>query len=255
MRYSNTHKNMKYILTYLLLLFFAFGHAQFTKSNAKITLKPDGETLATLTDSTKIAIGVQENGWYPVTFKAFVAKSAVDGDSTILAEADLVNEEKDIIGKTAASTKVKIKQAEKRGFYKYYEVLVSGYIKGTNLHYRSIPEKGLEEILNDNKMAGRQDRLEAYFKKLGFVKEEHESYTAWAYLDEAGSLDQPMYRCIVIFRGETALYCIVSRHEIMTLDKLKDQKDHNTGKYYFYQRPSDRNWEEIKNIVYGFIPL
>lgn len=246
---------MKYILTTLLSLFFVFTHAQFCKDNAKITLKPDGETLATLTDSTKIAIGIQENGWYPVTFKAYVAKSAIDGDSNIVADAELVNGEKDVIGKTTATSKVKIKQAEKRGFYKYYEVLVSGYIKGTNLHYRSIPEKGLEEILNDGKMAGRQERLEAYFKKLGFIKEENDNYTTWAYVDEAGSLEQPIYRCIVIFRGETALYCIVSRHEIMTLDKLKDQKDHSTGKYYFYQRPSDRNWEEIKDIVYGFIPL
>jgi len=246
---------MKYLIITVFILFTAQVHGQFAKSDARIALKPDGETVATLADSTKIAIGVQENGWYPVTFKAFVQKSFVDGDSVIAPETELLNLKKNPIGQIKGEVKAKLKQAEPRGFYKYYEVLITGYIKGTSLHYRSIPEKGLEEILNDGKMAGRQERLEAYFKKLGFVKEEHDSYTAWAYLDAAGSLEQPMYRCIVIYRGETALYCIVSRSELMTLDKLKDQRDHSTGKYYFYQRPSDRNWEEIKDIVYGFIPL
>ncbi len=246
---------MKYLVSIPLTLLVFICNAQFAKNGGKIHIKPNDEAVISLADSIKLSIGVQEEGWYPASFKAYVLKSAVNGDSILAADTELVNDEKENIGQSLGEIKVTCKAANKRGFHKYYEILVTGFIKGTNLHYRSIPEKGLEEILNDGKVAGRMERLEAYFRKLGFTKETFEGYTAWVYLDEAGSLEQPHYRCIVIFRGETALYCIVSKSELMTLDKLKDQRDHRTGKYYFYQRPSDRNWEEIKDIVYGFIPL
>lgn len=246
---------MKQTFTLLFSMAVAAASAQFSKADAKITQTAGGPTIAVLLDSTKIAIGVQEQGWYPVTFKAVVSKTSVSADSTIAADAELLDKNKKAIGKTSAEVKAKIKQAEGRGLYKYYEVLVTGYIKGASLHYRSIPERGLEEILSDPKIASRQEKLEAYYKVMGFKKEETDGYTVWVYLDEAGSLEQPMYRTIVVLRGETALFCIVSRTENMSLDKLKDQKDDTTGRYYFYQRINDRNWEEMRDIVYGFIPL
>lgn len=246
---------MKIAFTFLLFFSVSLAHAQFSKADAKIAKTADGPAIALLMDSTKIAIGVQEQGWYQVAFKAVVLKTSVNTDSVISADVDLLNNAKKPIGKTQAEVKVELKQAEGRGLYKYYEVLITGYIKGTNLHYRSIPERGIEEILNDPKVVTRQENMLAYFKAMGFKKEETETYTVWVYLDEAGSLTQPIYRTIVILRGETALFCIVSRTENLTLEKLKDQKDDSTGHYFFYSRPNDKNWEEVRDIVYGFIPL
>jgi hypothetical protein len=246
---------MKIAFTFLFFFSLSLAYAQFSKADAKITATADGPTLALLMDSTKIAIGVQQQGWYQVTFKAIVPKTSVNADSVISAEVELLNTNKKPIGKTQAETKVQLKQAEGRGLYKYYEVLITGYIKGTNLHYRSIPERGLEEILNDPKVVTRQEKMLAYFKTMGFKKDETEAYTVWVYLDDAGSLEQPTYRTIVILRGETALFCIVSRTEILSLEKLKDQKDDSTGHYFFYARPNENNWQEVRDIVYGFIPL
>ncbi len=243
--------------TFLIIAFFisATVFAQFSKSNAKITDAAGGNTLVTLNDSVKIAIGVQQTGWYPVTTKAIVPKSAVTGDSVLPADTELLNRGKDPIGKVKSETKVQYQQAEGRGLYKYYEVIIKGFIKGTDLHYRSIPERGIEEILEDARMAGRAEKFANYFKKLGFIKEEHSDFTVYIYLDDVATFDQPTYRTIVIFRGETALYGIVSRSEFMSMEKLKDEREHSTGHYYFFQRPPDRTWEEIKDIVYGFIPL
>ena len=246
---------MKTFLSIVCTFALAAANAQFSRADAKITKTINGSELAVLMDSTKIAIGVQEQSWYPVTFKAIVAKSAVSADSVIQPETELLDRNKKGIGTVSAETKAQLKQAEGRGLYKYYEVLITGYIKGTNLHYRSIPERGLEEILNDPKVVTRQENMAAYFKVMGFKKEETDAYTVWTYLDEAGSLEQPIYRTIVVLRGETALFCIISRTESMSLEKLKDQKDDTTGRYYFYQRINDRNWEEMRDIVYGFIPL
>jgi hypothetical protein len=252
---ATVNHSMKH--TFLLLLFlFAFtANAQFSKADARITERVDGPTLVTLTDSIKIAIGVQESGWYPVKTKAIVPKSAVSSDSVLFADTELLNQKKDPIGKVVAETKVQLKQAEGRGLYKYYEVLIAGYIKGTDLHYRSIPERGLENILRESRVSTRQEELERYFKKLDFKRQDFDNFTVWVYFDDAGSLEQPAYRTLVLFKGETLLYGVVSRSEYMSFEKLKDEREHSTGLYYFFQRPPDRTWGEIKDIVWGFIPL
>jgi hypothetical protein len=246
---------MKYSFLLFCFFFIILAKAQFSKADARITNGINGETMVTLVDSVKIAIGPQESGWYPVKTIAYVPKSAVSGDSILYADTDYLNRKKEPIGKVVADTKVAYKQAEGRGLYKFYKVLITGYIKGTDLHYRSIPERGIEDILRDSRVSTQQEELERYFRKLEFKKQEYDSFTVWAYLDEAGTFDQPAYRTLVFFKGETLLYCVVSRSENMRFEKLKDQREHSTGRYYFFQRPPDRTWSEIIDITWGFIPL
>jgi len=246
---------MKYATLFIFLTSTFFAQAQLTKGEATILSKPDGDKLFTINDSTRIAIGPQESGWYKTSVVAFVAKKSVSADSMLAADAILLKADKLAMGKVLADVKVDYRQAEGRGMYKFYKVIVSGYIKSYSIHYRSIPEKGLEEILNDSKVAGRNDRLAEFFKTHGFVKQEFGDYTAWVYLDKAGSLDEPTYRTAVIYRGETMIYAVVSRAETLKLDKLKDEQTHNTGNYFFYQKPNEKALREIQDIIYSFIPL
>lgn len=241
-----------------LLFFFTLqlpAIAQFSKSDAQILDTIEGRKIATLVDSTRISIGPQQSGWYAVTFKAVVPQSQIDGDSILAAETVLLNRDKMEIGKTFEPIKVQYQTIDKRGLRKHYEVLITAYIKGTQLHFRSIPERGLEHIINNEKANAQREKLEEYFEKMGFVQDIGEGFTVWAYLDEPATFGDPTYRCLVLLKGETLLYAVVSRNEIMALDKLKDQRTHNTGNYYFFQRPPDRTWDEITNLVYNYIPL
>lgn len=246
---------MKNIFAVLFLAFSVCAQAQITKGEVSLTNNPDGQKIATLADSTRIAIGRQENGWYKTTTKVLVPKIAVGADSTLAAEVNFIDKNKKIVGKSLAETKVEFKQADGRGFYKYYEILITGYLKSYGIHYRSIPEKGLEEILNDPKVAGRQDRLAEFFKNNNFKKQNFGDYDAWIYLDEVASLEEPTYRTIVVFRGETMIFAVISRDETMTLDKLKDTRKSSTGVFHYYQKPSEAIEKQMQDIAYSFIPL
>lgn len=242
--------------TILLAFLISFcASAQFTKPTSKLFNAAEGKLIASFSDSIKIAIGPQETGWYKTTTKVIVPKTAVSADSVLAAEVDLLDAAKKTIGKTNSESKVEFKQAEGRGFYKYYEVLIHGYMKSYSIEYKSIPEKGLEDILNEKNMATRQEKLDVFFVKMGFKMSESGDYTVWAYLDEVASLGEPHFRTIVVFRGETMLFCIISKHETMTIEKLKDTHSDSTGNYFFFQRAQEKMIEEMRNIAYGFIPL
>ena len=248
---------MKYFLTTLLFVTSFWTYAQFTKANADIRNAADGATIAVLRDSIKVALSPQENGWYPMAVKVITLKSNVSSDSILTANAELLDPEKNVIGKTSDEIKVEMISAEGRGMHKYYVVLIKGYLKSYKIDYSSIPEVGLEKILNQKSVAGRQEQLESFYKTMGFEKYRIEGtdFVVWAYLDKAGSLHEPMYRTLVIMRSETTVYAIISRHDQMTLEKLKDQKSDHTGNYFFFQRPPANTMKEIENIVYSFIPL
>lgn len=245
----------KSLLLFLALISGFISQAQFTKQSSKLFVEADGKLIATFSDSIKIAIGPQESGWYATTTKIIVPKSAVSADSILAAEVDILDQDKKVIGKTNLESKVAFRQAEGRGFYKYYEVLLSGYMKSYSIEYKSIPEKGLEDIINQKNLSTRQEQLDVYFKKMGFVKSEIEDYTVWAYLDEVASFEDPRFRTIVVFRGETSLFCVISKHETMSLEKLKDTFSDATGNYFLFQRAQDKTTEQMKNIAYSFIPL
>jgi hypothetical protein len=245
---------------YLFFIFIASlvsnaVRAQLTKGETLLLDRINGEKLFVLNDSIPIGIGLQESGWYKAQVKALVPKQSVGKDSVLAAGTALINAAKKEIGSSKSESKVVFRQAEGRGFSKFYEVIISGYVKSYSIHYRSIPEKGLEEILNDSKVAGKMEKLEIYFKAHQFVKQQSGEYLIWAYLDRQKSLGEPAYRTLVIIKGETMVYAVVSRFEEMSLDKTKDTKKDHTGNYYFYQRPTDRSGKEIQDIVYSFIPL
>ena len=247
---------MKNLSILIIAMLFSFtANAQFTKPTSKLFVAAEGKLIATFSDSIKIAIGPQESGWYPCKTKIIVPKSAISADSILAVDVELLDANKEVSGISNLETKVIYRQAEGRGFYKYYEVILSGYMKSYSIEYKSIPEKGLEDIINQKNLSTRQEQLEAFFKKMGFVNREIDGYTAWAYLDKAASFDEGHYRTIVVFRGETSLFCIISKHDTMNLEKLKDSHSDSTGNYFLFQRAQDKTIEQMQNIAYSFIPL
>jgi hypothetical protein len=246
---------MKTLALTLTLFISVYANAQFTKPTSKLFDAAEGKLIANFSDSIKIAIGQQESGWYPTTTKVIVPKTAVSSDSVLFAEIELLDKDKKVIGRTNMEWKVNYRQAEGRGFYKYYEVIISGYMKSYSIEYKSIPEKGLEDIVNEKNLSIRQEQLNAFFAKMGFIPHEIEDYTAWVYVDDVASFDEPQFRTIVIFRGETSLFCIISKNATMSIEKLKDTYSDNTGNYFLFQRAQEKTLEQMKNIAYSFIPL
>lgn len=246
---------MKYFLMLLFSATALFVHGQYTKANAEVCSAADGPVLVTLKDSLNVTLGPQESGWYPITFRAIVVQEMVTTDSVIMADAILIDQDKNEVGKTSGEVKAQLRTIDKRGFRKHYEVLIKGFVKSYGIIYSSLPEKKLEKILNQKSISVKQEQLRELYKQMGFEEHRFENFTVYAYLDKSGTLGEPMYRTLVFVRGETLIYAVVSRHSHMNFEKIKEVKKEYTGNYYFFQRPPDKTWKEIEDIVYNFIPL
>lgn len=246
---------MKNTLLRLLLIIQLPAMAQLTKGEAFLRDKVDGNKIFSMQDSIRISISNPDKGWYSASFVCIVPKNAVNADSVLAPKTQLLNSAKKPVGMVLEEVKVDVRQAEGRGLIKFYQIRIEGYISSKEIHYRSIPEKGLEEILNDPKVAGKNDRMLDYFNAHGFIKQEFGDYTAWVYLDKNATLEEPPYRTAVIYRGETMIYAVVSRKDYFNLEKLKEEQKHNTGQYYFFQKPNERTLKEVQDIIYNFIPL
>lgn len=230
-------------------------HAQITKPEFEITKAAQGEPALAFATPQKIALGPQEKGWYKAQVKFYVAKKFVTADSVLLPDAELLAADKEIIGKSVAEMDVKIMQAEGRGLYKFYVAIASGYVKGYDVDYGSIPEVALTKIINQKNIGSRNQDLQDFFAKMAFTKYTTGQFTAFVYADDVASFGDPHYRTIVVFRNETMLYCVITRDGILKFDKQKDFREDHTGKYYFFQRAQDKTFEEMRDIAYSFIPL
>lgn len=246
---------MKYFLFTLFTCTVLFVHAQYTKADAELCSSANTPVQVVLKDSLNVALGPQEAGWYPISFRAFVLQEMVTADSMLLPNAVLVDKNKAEIGLVKNEVKAQLRTVDKRGFRKHYEVLVSGWVKSYGIVYSSIPEKKLEKILSQKSITAKQEQLATLYKEMGFEKHKFENFTVYAYLDKPGSLDEPMYRTLVFMRSGSLIYAVVSRQSEMTFEKVKDVKKEHTGNYYFFQRPPEKTWKEIEDIVYNFIPL
>ena len=253
---------LNYMRAYLIILSLftcLSGFSQLIKRDAVIYSKAGGDSLFMLMDSSNVHLGSIENSWYPTSRVALVPLANWnEGDSTIAAGTELINEDKKVIGKTIQSFKAHTsRKGEGRRWKKHVWVLIDGYIHNNHIHYKSIPEKSVEKLVNAKNRAGLYDKLkEDVFDEFGFERYESGEYSSYVYLDKHITLEEEKpYRVIVVFRGETSLFCIITNDLPFELVKMKDQRSESSGNYYFVMKASPRMWEAVEDIAYTFIPL
>jgi len=249
---------MKFKTAIIFLLLSHFAFAQILRHETAFYDKINGDTIFTLADSTKIYLDNIKDSWYPAKVVVLVDKENWNAeDSTVNAGATIYDADKNEIGKTMVDLKPTGSRLEdKRKYRKHVWVSLSGYVYNRNVHYKSIPEKGLEKILNAKSRGGLHEKLVDYFEEYGFEKTETDNYTYWVYIDENATVaTEKPYRVIVVFRSETSLYCVVTNEKPFEMEKQKAYKENGAGNFYFVSKPTEKTFEEITDQVYFYIPL
>jgi hypothetical protein len=249
---------MKSTFLYTFLLLGLFGSSQLLKKDTKIYDKIDGDVLFELKDSTKIGLSNIADSWYNSTAVVLVERASWnESDSVVSAGAIIYDADKNEIGKMTQSLKASASRIEDvRKYRKLVWVQLEGYIYNRNIHYSSIPEKGLEKIVNSKSRAGQQELLEEFFETYEFKKVKEGAFTYYVYLDHNATIeDEKPYRVIALFKSESLLYGVVTNDRPFNLVKLKVKKEVGSGTYYFTSKPTDKQFEEISTAVYSYIPL
>lgn len=246
-------------ITSLLAFFIALSvSAQLLRNETSFYNKIKGDTLFTLNDSAQVSLGNISDGWYEAQKVVLVEKSFWnDSDSSVSAGATIYDDDKHPIGKVKANFKTEASLIKTgRKYKKHLVVLLKGWVYNRNVHYKSIPEKGLEKIVNMKSRGGQSEIYREFFKTYNFKKSAAGDFSMYVYLDENATIEEEKpYRVIAIFRGETMLYCIVTNDKPFNIEKLKLKKEDGSGTYYFTSKPTDKIFEQLSDAVYSFIPL
>ena len=246
----------------LFLILFTFSilpmFAQLTEEDVAMYTKVNGEEIIVFKDSTSIFLGEVKDAWYPASKVGLVKNEFFnEADSTIAEGAILYGADKKEIGEIKVTvTASEARPSDILRWRKYVWVKIDGQIKGRDIYYNSIPEKGIEKILTAKNRGGLFDKLQYYFNELGFEKQNHDEFISYTYIDFNKTVQaEKEYRAMVIIRGETSVYCVVTNYKDFKLLKQKDFKENGAGQFYFLLKPSARTLDQVIDIAYGYIPL
>lgn len=245
-------KTILYALIGLLLSTTAFG--QVVRREAQFTAS-DNEGILTLKDSVRVFATNPQEGNYTATVHVWIHRDFVNvADQRIMAEATLLNEKKDSLGRVVESYPAdSLWESSARRMSKYYEVILSGEVSARELERRSFPTIALEHFFDGRRGAVR-DALVETLSKQGWKQKDFGDYEAWAYLNKSTNPGLPDFQAILIFRGPIP-YCLINKGEDFEYEKLKGSEKRTHGMYYFFQRPNDRFLKEIDDIVFDYLPL
>ncbi|CAI8435791.1 MAG: Uncharacterised protein [Cryomorphaceae bacterium] len=245
-------KNYLYAALGLLLSLPAFS--QVVRREAHLTAS-DGEGTLTLRDSVRVFATDPQNGDYTATVHCWVHRDYVNvADARVMADAALLNEKKDSLGRVSESYPVdSLWESSARRMSKYYEVVLSGRVSARELERRSFPTIALEHFFDGRRGAVR-DALVEVLKQQGWERKDFGDYEAWAYLNKSTNPGLPDFQALLIFRGPIP-YCLINKGAPFEYEKLKGSEQRTHGMYYFFQRPNDRFLQEIDDIVFDYLPL
>lgn len=244
---------MRILITSIGLLLALSGKAQLVRNSATM-VKNDG--TAVLLDSVRIYATDLSDGQYTAVIFAKVHGDfiALAEDSTVLEGAKLYHSKDSIIGSVSGTFEVDtLWPSTARRMSKYYDVVLSGKVSSKDLHRKSFPTLQIEDFFSSNRGA-IYEKLTDELKVTGWTTKSFGEYEAWSYMNDQSTPWAPEFQALIIFRSGIP-YCLVNQGEAFDYEKVKAKEKRNTGTYYFFQRPNDRFFQEIEDIVYDYIPL
>lgn len=245
----------------IVLALFCLGFSaksQIIEETAKVLSKPSGEALFSLEAEEKVYSFAPEGGWYKIRKEIYVDPKNVVDDKYIISGADLFTKDNKKIGGTLAE--IKIKEGEKVEAFRgndRFRAIVEGYLFKTKFVDGSVPEERITEILA---MRNRNDQV-ASFKELfdlyDFEEKKFEDLIVHVYREENKTLSEDKdFRVIMIFRGETSPYGVMTNDHEVTAPKIKHSWEEYDFKVIYFYKPTSTQEELVQDkILYTFLGL
>ncbi|WP_417611144.1 hypothetical protein [Owenweeksia hongkongensis] len=243
----------------LALLGLAFtAKSQIIEETAKVLSKPSGEALFSLEADEKVFSFAPEDGWYKIRKEVYVDPKNVVDDKYIISGADFFTKENVKIGSTLAE--IKIKEGEKVEAFRgndRFRAIVEGYLFKTKFVDGSVPEERISELLalknRNEQAAGFKELFETY----KFEEKKFEELVVHVYREENKTLKEDKdFRVIMIFRGETSPYAVMTNDHEVTAPKIKQTWEEYDFKVIYFYKPTSTQQELVQDkILYTFLGL
>lgn len=249
---------MKKLIVLALLGLCFSAKSQIIEETVKVLSKPSGEALFSLEAEEKVFSFAPEDGWYKIRKEVYVDPKNVVDDKYITTGTDFYTKENVKIG--SALAEIKIKEGEKVEAFRgndRFKAIIEGYLFKTKFKDGSVPEERITEILA---MRNRNEQVEGFnelFEMYNFEERKFEDLTVHVYREENKTLNEDKdFRVIMIFRGETSPYAVMTNDHEVSAPKIKQSWEEYDFKVIYFYKPTSAQEELVQDkILYTFMGL
>lgn len=244
------------LLSLLTGLLFSPLRGQKLKSDAAFALSARGSEIFQLRAGERFYTYPAVDGWYKARKLVYFQKSDWN-DQKLMPEAKLFNEKGEEIGKILAETRVyELDTVEQfRGDTRYRGV-ISGYIFRTKIAPNSIPEEEISAIFKEKNRNLQKARFDELWALHDAEEKDFGPFTAYAIRAKHQSTrPEQDFRVIVVFRGGTMPYAVITNGQAVELAKVKERIEEGPLLIQSLYKASADQKAYLEQIMFHFLAL
>lgn len=249
--------SMKLFITLLSAIAIAgISNAQILEEKTAILDERRGdEKIFELHAGEKVYSYAEEDGWYKIRKVIYLEPGNLPG-KTLPTGTELQNEDGRSIGKTLRD--VELQESDTLDPFRGDDRLmgvVEGYVFKTKIEENSIPEKALQNALNEDDYRKKRQMLEDFTNQFDFEEEDFENLTVRVLRETNKTIkEEKDFRMILVYRGSRMFAIITNGHEV-TAPKTKAEKHDEPFHTTYFYNPTDDQKELMEEILYTYLAL
>jgi hypothetical protein len=231
-------------------------NAQVTEELTSFAERARGEKSFELRQGEHFYSYEGDDGWYKARKEVYF--SAGDfADKQLLEGRKLSNKDGDIIGKTLLPLKLyEIDTIEAFRGESTYRGIIQAYVYTTNIEERSIPELEIADIFKLKNRNEQQERFKALWQLHGAEEKSYGDLNAFVIFENnRTSREEKDFRVIMVFRGSTSPYAIITNAHSISAPKVKDSWEDGEFKITYFYKATAKQKEVMENILLDNLAL
>ena len=249
---------MRKLMVLISLLAGSLLQAQIIEDETTVLDKPNGEALFKLNADVGVYSYDPEEGWFKIRREAWITPSDLPDEKYLYPGTVLKDEGGKKIGEVLKE--VKIRDKRKLDGYRGDDriiVVLEGYVFKTKIKDGTVPEDKVNELLAEKNRSVQTAGFQELFDMYDFEQKEFDEFTAYALREKhKTAAEEQDFRMIVVFRGETSVFAVITNDHAVTAPKIKDEYDDPPFHILYLYKPPSSQKDLIENtILYNFLSL
>jgi hypothetical protein len=225
---------MKKIMAIIALTGFQSLNAQVTEELTRFAERARGEKSFELKQGEHFYSFEGDDGWFKARKEVYFSAEDLS-DKELLEGRDLRNADGEIIGKTLLPLKLyEIDTIKAFRGENSYRGIIQAYVYETNIEERSIPEIEISDIFTLKNRNEQQERFRALWQ---------------LHMAEEKSYGDLKAFVIMVFRGSTSPYAIITNGHSISAPKVKDNWEDGEFKITYFYKATAKQKAVMEDIL------
>jgi hypothetical protein len=241
---------MKKIMAIIALTGFQSLNAQVTEELTRFAERARGEKSFELKQGEHFYSFEGDDGWFKARKEVYFSAEDLS-DKELLEGRDLRNADGEIIGKTLLPLKLyEIDTIKAFRGENSYRGIIQAYVYETNIEERSIPEIEISDIFTLKNRNEQQERFRALWQLHMAEEKSYGDLKAFVIRENnRTSSEEKDFRIIMVFRGSTSPYAIITNGHSISAPKVKDNWEDGEFKITYFYKATAKQKAVMEDIL------